>query len=453
LVISDENGIIEDGDENKKEVEAYLKEIKEKYQSLLSYEKEVIDSFKHNDDGIEILIVVDKLLTGFDAPRNTVLYLAKELKDHNLLQAIARVNRLYDNPALPKTAGYIIDYSENAVNIKTAMELFGNFDENDVKGALINVKEKIEELEADYGTLHDMFKMIANDDEAYLQHLKDEPSRKEFYSALNKFLKNFNECMVLRDFVHEFDQIDMYRKEMKKFMELRKNASLRYADRIDFSQYKQALIKVMDDNIKAEEAELLTKQIVITDKEAFEKAVAEIGSDKSKAEAITAQTEKTISEVFERDPEFYSRFSQKISELLEAMRQKKLADIDALKQARLLSDQVLNKEDDSVPEAVAKTAGADILYRNVKGNFSDFGISDDQFVQIVLRLRDVLRQGAVVDWWKNMEVKRQMRNHLDDYLYDEVRGKDGIELSSEQKQEIIATVMNLAENNHDIFTL
>ena len=58
----------------------------------------------HNDDGVEILIVVDKLLTGFDAPRNTVLYLTKELRDHNLLQAIARVNRLYNNNILPKKA-------------------------------------------------------------------------------------------------------------------------------------------------------------------------------------------------------------------------------------------------------------------------------------------------------------------------------------------------------------
>lgn len=74
------------------------------------------------------MIVVDKLLTGFDAPRNTFLYLAKQLKDHNLLQAIARVNRLFDGDEgrEAKVNGFVIDYSKNAKNLYDAMELFSN---------------------------------------------------------------------------------------------------------------------------------------------------------------------------------------------------------------------------------------------------------------------------------------------------------------------------------------
>lgn len=89
---------------HKKEVIDFLADVREKHGSVGKYEKDVIESFKYNEEGIEIIIVVDKLLTGFDAPRNTVLYLTKDLKDHNLLQAIARVNRLYENQKLPKTA-------------------------------------------------------------------------------------------------------------------------------------------------------------------------------------------------------------------------------------------------------------------------------------------------------------------------------------------------------------
>lgn len=159
--------------------------------------------------------------------------MAKELRDHNLLQAIARVNRLYDNPALPKTAGFIIDYSENAQNIHTAMQLFGSYEEDDVKGALINVNEKINELESSYGALHDIFNKIPSDDEAYLQHLADDPTRKEFYEALNKFMQQFSECMVLQDFAHEFDDLDLYRKELRN--------SWSYARRLHFSM-KSVLI-------------------------------------------------------------------------------------------------------------------------------------------------------------------------------------------------------------------
>ena len=448
LVISDENGIIDDRDEHKKEVESYLKDVKDKYQSLLSYEKEVIDSFKYNDEGVEILIVVDKLLTGFDAPRNTILYLAKELRDHNLLQAIARVNRLYDNPALPKTAGFIIDYSENAQNIHTAMQLFGSYEEDDVKGALINVNEKINELESSYGALHDIFNNIASDDEAYLQHLSDEPTRKEFYEALNKFMQQFSECMVLQDFAHDFDDLDLYRKELKKFMELRKTATLLHEERVDFSKYKNALIKIMDDNIKASEAELLTEEINITNKELFEKALADIGSDKSKAEAIAAQTKRTITEKFATDPEFYGKFSKKISEILDAMRAKKLADIEALKQLKLISDELLNKKDDSLPESISSVRGADVLYRNLQGLLK---IEDVSYIKAVLDIHNVLQQNARVDWWKNHEMKRVMRSSLDDYLYDELKVARGFDLTADQIEKIVEQIMRLAENNHEMF--
>lgn len=448
LVISDENGIIDDRDEHKKEVEDYLKDIKNKYQSLLSYEKEVIESFKYNEEGIEILIVVDKLLTGFDAPRNTVLYLAKELRDHNLLQAIARVNRLYDNPTLPKTAGFIVDYSENAQNIHTAMQLFGNYDEDDVKGALINVNDKINELESSYGALHDIFNNITSDDEAYLQHLADDPTRKEFYAALNKFVQEFSECMNLQNFAGEFDDLDLYRKELKKFMELRKTATLLHEERIDFSKYRNALVKIMNNNIKAQEAELLTEEIDITNKELFEKALEGIGSDKSKAEAIAAQTKRTITEKFATDPEFYGKFSKKISEILDAMRAKKLADIEALKQLKLITDELLSKKDDSLPQAIANVQGADVLYRNLR---KDLKIDEASYIKAVLDLYSVLKQNARVDWWKNHEMKRVMRNSVDDYLYDELKVHRGIDITTQQIETLIEDVMQLAENNHEMF--
>jgi type I restriction enzyme R subunit len=448
LVISDENGIIDDRDEHKKEVEEYLKVIKNKYQSLLSYEKEVIESFKYNEEGIEVLIVVDKLLTGFDAPRNTVLYLAKELRDHNLLQAIARVNRLYDNPSLPKTAGFIVDYSENAQNIHTAMQLFGNYDEDDVKGALISVGDKINELESSYGALHDIFNNITSDDEAYLQHLADDPTRKEFYAALNKFMQEFSECMNLQNFAGEFDDLDLYRNELKKFMELRKTATLLHEERVDFSKYRNALVKIMDNNIKAQEAELLTEEIDITNKELFEKALEDIGSDKSKAEAIAAQTKRTITEKFATDPEFYGKFSKKISEILDAMRAKKLADIEALKQLKLITDELLSKKDDSLPEAIARVAGADVLYRNLR---KDLKLDETSYIKAVLDIYSVLHQNARVDWWKNHEMKRVMRNSIDDYLYDELKVHEGVDITTQQIETLIEDVMQLAENNHEMF--
>lgn len=454
VVISDEH---DDGDEantHKAEVVKYLDSVRKNHSSVAKYEKDVIDSFKYNDDGVEVIIVVDKLLTGFDAPRNTVLYLAKDLKDHNLLQAIARVNRLHENKKLPKTAGYIIDYSENAKNIDTAMKLFGNYDEDDVKGTLIDVGEKVKELEESYSLLHDIFKTIKGsaDDEEFLQLLEDAPTRETFYKTLNAFIKNLNECFVLQDFVHEFDDLDVYTRELKKFMELRKTASLKYADRVDLAEYKQSLVGILDKYVDAQGVELLTKQINITDRKQFEEAIEELGSDKSKAEAIAAQTQKTITEKMGSDPEFYERFSKKISEILLKMREGKMADVAALKQLKLIGDDVVNKKDESLPDVIESSKGSDIFYRNLREEFKKFDLPEDEFISIVLDIFNILKQEAIVDWYKNLDVKRRMMNKIDDYLYDVVKKEKAVELSDADMKSIINSTLVLAENNYEIFS-
>lgn len=455
VVISDEH---EDGDEedtHKSEVIAYLNKVRENHISVEKYEKDVIDSFKFNPDGVEMVIVVNKLLTGFDAPCNTVLYLARDLHDHDLLQAIARVNRLFENKKLPKTAGYIIDYSENAKNIKTAMKLFGNFDEDDVRGTLIDVPEKIRELEQSYSVVNDLFRQVksSGDDEAYLQLLADDPTRETFYKALNDLIKNINECFVLQDFVHEFRHLDMYKRDLKKLMELRKAASLRYADRVDLDQYKQSLINVLDQYIDANEVELLTKQVTITDREQFDQAVEKLGSTESKAEAIAAQTERTITEKYQdADPEFYSKFSKKVKDVLAKMREGKLADVEALKQLKLIRDDVVNKRDKDLPEQIAAVPGSDVFYRNLRDSFDQHSLDEDAYIRVVQDLSMIIRDEAIVDWDKNPDVKRRIANSIDDYLYDVVKGQKEVDLSNADIRAIMATTMQLADNNSTVFS-
>jgi len=453
VIISDESGIVSEDDTHKKEVIEYLDEVSHKYSSLKSYEDEVIDNFKNNADGIEIIIVVDKLLTGFDAPRNTVLYLAKDLKDHNLLQAIARVNRLFENKTIPKTSGFIIDYSENAKNLDRAMKLFGNYAEEDVKGALVDVSDKVQELEQNYSNLHDMFNGLPADDEAYIQRLQDEPERRLFYDSYNAFIRAFNECLSLKDFATTFKHTDVYKRELKKFTELRSSVRLRYADQIDLDEYKKPLIQLLDKYIDAKGVELLTAQIDITDPERFATAIKELGSDKSKAEAIAAHTDRTIRERMDTDPEFYQRFSEKIQQILQSMRDGKMSDADALGQMRLIKDDVMNKTDDASPDSIQQIKGASIFYRNLKEQFVAARLSDEQYAQVIVGLLEVLRVEAVVDWHKNTEVKRVIANRIDDYLYDFVKLELGVDLSSEQMRNIEDAVISLAENNHDLFTL
>lgn len=453
VIISETLTDEDERDSHKVDVSNFLSSIKNDFRDLTSYEAQKINSFKKNDEGVEVLIVVDKLLTGFDAPRNTVLYLAKDLKDHNLLQAIARVNRIYENKKSPKTAGFIIDYSENAKNIDTAMKLFGNYDDEDVKNTLIDVIATRTELESDYDALHEMFKELkgSKDDEVYIQKLADEQERALFYKALNTFIRQFNECLALQDFSIGFPDLDMYKMDLKKFLELRKTVHLKYADTDDFSEYKLQLIKILEQYIDAKEVEVLTAQININDAEAFSEAIATLGSNKSKAEAIAAQMQRTITEEMEKDPEFYHRFSEKISKLLQKLREGKIADIEALNEIKEIKSQVLDKEDNEIPDKIKQNAGADIFYRNLRNILSKYGINEDSVVDIILDIFNILKAETIVDWHKNNEVKRVITNKLDDYLYEIVKTEKGIQLSHEDIQILLSTIIDLASNNHEIF--
>ena len=152
--------------ENKQEVIKFWKAMMGKYGSEKEYNKQIINAFKTADHP-EIIIVVDKLLTGFDAPRNTVLYLTRSLKEHTLLQAIARVNRLYEG----KDFGYIIDYRGVLQSLDQALDLYSalpEFDKEDLEGTLTDVNRVIDSLPQKHSVLWDIFKEIKNkhDEEA-----------------------------------------------------------------------------------------------------------------------------------------------------------------------------------------------------------------------------------------------------------------------------------------------
>lgn len=453
VVISEAKAEEDETDDHKREVALYLKDIAANYNGLESYEKEVIESFKHNPDGVELLIVVDKLLTGFDAPCNTVLYLTKELRDHNLLQAIARVNRIFENEKRQKTSGFIIDYSQNAENIRNAMELFSNYDAEDVKKALIDTDEKIRELEDSYDALETLFKGVENkkDTEGYIQFLEDDQKRDQFYKEFRQFVRNLDECLSLNDFANRFMNLDTFKKELKRYAELRKSAQLKYADKADLKDYKAQLVKILDEYIDAEEVEPLTGQININDKAAFDEALEGLGSDKSRAEAIASQMSRTITEQAEKDPEFYHRMSDKIDKILSEMRSGKLADAEALIKMREAKEEMTTKEDESIPENVAKLNGADIFYRNLHPILAGHSLSDEQIETIVCDLYAILQAGTTIDWHRLTDAQRALKNQIDDYVYDEIKTKHSLTISNEDLASIVEKVMQLALENPEIF--
>ena len=195
--------------ENKEAVQRFWKVMMDKYGSEKEYNKQLINAFKYGDD-LEIIIVVDKLLTGFDAPRNTVLYLTRSLKEHSLLQAIARVNRLYEG----KDFGYIIDYAGVLGNLNDALELYRNlpeFDPEDLKNILRDIATEVQKLSQTHTVLWDTFKEIKNknDVEEYEQFLADQAMRDKFYERLTAYSKALSIALANAKFLEETPEVEI----------------------------------------------------------------------------------------------------------------------------------------------------------------------------------------------------------------------------------------------------
>ena len=440
--------------EHKKIVTDYMAKQKHLYGSIESREKQIIRDYKKNPDGCELLIVVDKLLTGFDAPCDTVLYLAKQLKDHNLLQAIARVNRVYDGAdgKQSKTAGLIVDYSKNAKNLKSALELFSHYDPQDIDRALLDTDSQINLLNSIYDRLHATFKDIKDKQNTndYVEYLKkNEKVREDFYGDVNKFIKQFSVCYSLYDFHSKMDTDKLleYKKDLKRFVEIKKTTQLSLAEKVDFSKYKDQIMKLLDKYVTAKDVEILSKEISLSDMREFNQYIEDDKnglSDKSKADAILAQTKKVIKERYEQDEAFYGKFSELIDKILQELKQAKKEDLAALLvQAKECQKSVADYEDSDIPEKLRKNKIYHPFYRNIRKFFKS---DENDYSQIIEDIVQIIKAHKIVDFQNNTSVKREIFFAVEDYLFDEVDEK----LSADTIEQIVNTAWNLAVQNKDM---
>jgi len=439
-------------------VERYLQEQKRKYGSLESREKQIIQDFKKNPEGVELLIVVDKLLTGFDAPRDTVLYLAKQLKDHNLLQAIARVNRLFygDEGKQYKTNGLIIDYSKNAKNLKNALELFSNYDPDDINRALLNTSEQIAVLEQLYQKLHATFadiKDIQNTD-AYVNKLLDENNKdlkKEFYENVNNFIRTFSSCASLYDFYEKFDEekLRRYKKDLKRFVEIKKISHLTEGEKVDFSKYTDQLKKLLNKYVTADDVEILSRGINLSDMHEFNQFIEDEAnglSKRSQAKAIAAQTSKVISERYKQDEVFYKKFSDRIKALLDELKAAKADDVASLfNQIKQIQNQVDNYEDSDIPTSLRDYKVTHPFFRNIWNMLSKPGLNQEDFAEIVKHIVKIIKDHKIVDFETNIDVRRRVIIEIEDFLLDDI----DVTISPTQAETIAQKCWMLSVENKD----
>jgi len=446
--------------ENKEPVIRFWKNmvgINGKYANEREYNKQLIDAFKYGDPtdsqshSIEVIIVVDKLLTGFDAPCNTVLYLCRMLRDHTLLQAIARVNRLFDE----KDFGFIIDYRGVFDRLHAALDLYGTFagfDAADLSGTLIDVREIIAQLPQAYSILLDTFKEASSkrDTEQYIRFLDDEERRVQFYAKFSQFARLLGIAFSSIDFLTETPEktIKRYKDDLRYFKELRQMVGRRYAENIDFSEYKLRIQKLLDTHLGADKVEIIMGQIDLTDTAQRQLALEQSESDEARAETIVNNLRRTIKERWEEDPALYQRFSEILTRLISDLRVGRLKSADALKKVEATEKAILKGADDSVPASIQHKPFAVGFYRNIKPILEPLKLPklikfDDLVSRIALEIEKCIRKYLVVQWETNIDVQNRMRQEMEDALFD-LKDEFGIELSFEMMDGIMEKCLDIA---------
>jgi type I restriction enzyme R subunit len=437
----------------------------EAYSDSAKYEEHIKSEFIDGDD-LEMIIVVDKLLTGFDAPRASVLYVDKPMKEHTLLQAIARVNRLYEG----KDFGLIIDYRGLIEELDSAMRTYSgagleNFDGKDLEGALVDVISIVGKLREAYSNVVAIFKSVKNkeDKEEFEVLLAEEALRNDFYYELSQFGKYFGVALESEHVYNALgeEDIKLYKRELKFYQELRASVKLRYSDTIDHKEYEAKMRNLMDIYIAAEDIIQITAPVDILNEKEFEDELMRLGSPRSKADAIRTRMTKRISEKWDENPAYYKKFSERIEKIIAEYKNKRISEAEYLDKMREVMnnfrqgysgttypDKIKNKPHVQafygvIKEVLEDTSYQETAYTDRAAEETAIYGYEDILATVASDIALVIEKHRKVDWHDNSDVHKLITKEIDDLLY-EVKKKYFPSMTFKQIDAMIENIKTVA---------
>ncbi len=362
-------GVEEMDDETDKGVLTYWNKMMKRYGDADSYEDSVKNRFVDGD--IDILIVCSKLLTGFDAPRCQVLYIDKELKEHGLLQAIARTNRLYEG----KEYGLIVDYRGLIQKLDDAMNMYmgaglENFADSDLKGTMTDIIGVVGSIRQSYSRLTELFLPVNNksDVNETEQFLADEKVREEFYKLL---------CRFGRDLAVVLNSVELYetipRKERIKYQnafvfysKVRRSVKICYCDAIDNKVFEPIMQNLLDTHLSVAGLKQITESVDIMNQAEVEKELETLGSVRAKADAVQSKLAKSISQRHDENPAYYDSFSNRIKETLQQYKEQIITEAQRYEKLRaIMQDYVSGVFNSVYPGKLKNNVHAQAFYDNI----------------------------------------------------------------------------------------
>lgn len=442
---------VDDADEGADDlVVSFWNKMMQQYGDADRYEEAIKNRFC--DGEIDILIVCSKLLTGFDAPLCQVLYIDKELKEHGLLQAIARTNRLHEG----KDYGLIVDYRGLIEKLDTAMDMYSgagleNFDGGDLKGVVVDVMSAIGNLRSAYTQLVELFAPVGSisDAEAVEVFLADDKMRQDFYTLLCAFGRALHLVLNAEQAYNalSMEERQKYQDTFIFFSKVRRSVKLQYCDAIDNAEYEPLMQNLLDTHLSVAGLKKITSPIDILNKDDFEKELEELGSLRSKADAIASRMTRSISEKRDENPAYYDSFSKRIRDALALYKEKVISEAEYLAKMRtIMEDYHAGRSTVSYPERIKNNVHAQAFFGVLTALFDeveDERITPDFVAEVSEEITKIVASHSQVDWTNNKTIHDRISQDIDDLFY-KYEKEHGLKLSFDLIDKIIDNVKTVA---------
>jgi len=421
-------------------------------------QEQIVNQFKDPDGKPEMLVVVDMLLTGFDAPIEQVLYLDKPLREHGLLQAIARVNRRFsrhlNGVTIEKEYGLIVDYYGVSNELEAALS---EFEPEDVQRTLEPLEEDPKDVIEDAArkaeaffkatSLHNAWECV----EVFVDPATNElrvdlfesfdSAYKDFAGLMDRYLPAAG-ALAYTDRLTQLTRIRSYVRAQF----LRENAD------VDWSGVSMKVKQLLDSRIDAEVRELM-KPVSILDAN-FQEKISELPHDEARASVMEHAIRAQIKERIAENPAFYEKLSQQLQRIIDEMKQRLIDAAEACRRMVQLKQDAIGEAQAAADQGLSELSFAlyELLERTTQGESASDGklgvgeerpgyrtVFNNALKARALKIEEIMRRGqSIIDWYANEDVQREMRRDIK----RELRGMDG--LSEEDVEDLARSMVDIA---------
>jgi len=386
----------------------------------------IIKSFKLPFDKVDengingnvgILVVQNMLITGFDAPVEQVMYLDNVIKGHNLLQAIARVNRVYKN----KSYGFVIDYVGVLKHLKEALAIYADEDIDEISQVVRNKAKSIDELKYVHNLIEVFFEKYGiknwrqNIDEC-IDIFADEEIRNEFIALIRQFNRSMD--AVLPD-----PEALKYVNDLKIFGFIKESARNRYRDnKLSIKDTSNKIRGIIEEYLYSQGIDPKIPPTPLFEDKFLEKLHKK--SSKAKTQELQHAIVEHIEEHWEEDPELYERFSDRLKRLLEEYRENWDVLYDELEKLRGEMKKGREVEQTFGLEPKKEMPFFGLIKSEIFGKKSVSELTDSEIDFLVNTTKDIIeiisREAQTVDFWENISKQKRLKSYIISHLLKKI---------------------------------